>query len=251
MCVLAHTTNPTLCAGVCQQLHILKEAYAHAQEKNLRQRRQRRQRRRLESEHTNIQDGYHDGKRSMLSTDKVTIHIDDMLKEGLVYVREHAQKALILNTFPYWMHTYSQMFFYNLEPPIKLLNMLYKNPSESPYATLVSEKAASTDNSHLRSKPNIKPKPSPHFFQVDAALRVEYRDEALKELLRRKPSLVSYVPESIPTENKAQGREKHQGAELEISCDVAWEIYEHFKQDFVCLGYEMPAVCLKQTCLKT
>ena len=35
------------------------------------------------------------------------------------------------------------------------------------------------------------------------------------------------------------------------SCKTAWMIYEHFKQDFICLGYELPPECLKDECKST
>jgi len=70
-----------------------------------------------------------------------------------------------------------------------------------------------------------------------------------EEVKSKYPKYLGGYPEVFMHRNSHHGRD---GGEEEdsyrYSCEVAWKIYEYFIQDFVCLGYKMPAECLKEEC---
>ena len=125
----------------------------------------------------------------------------------------------------YFPHIFSQMFFLNQYPP----------------------------------KRWYSPRSTPSMSDVDFYIRQERLEEGVQKAKRTIQSVKSFFPDTIKTKNFHEGRAKGEVNEFNVSdsgdgelyrysCEVAWKIYEYFKQDFVCLGYKMPAECLKEEC---
>jgi len=132
-----------------------------------------------------------------------------------------------LNAFDYWNHLTSQMHFINQYPP----------PN------------------------NVDHGIDPSFFSIDAAIRLEHMKEGMGIIGKAFPTLSNILPQNMTKSNVHEGRgkkkkkvqvahpqKKSDSPTSSIPCGVAWKIYDYFKQDFVCLKYEMPPQCLKEEC---
>ena len=86
---------------------------------------------------------------------------------------------------------------------------------------------------------------SPSVNEISALVHMEHMEDGMAELSERFPELMIRASDAAH-KNKNQG---NLHAENErIPCSLAWEIHDYFIQDFICLGYEMPAECLKEEC---
>ena len=111
------------------------------------------------------------------------------------------------------LHTASQMYFLNLHPPRKYYD--------------------TTTN------------PSVH--EIDVLVHLEHMEDGIEGLREMYPELLRNTPKHPKRLNQHEGRGEERREEV-IPCSLAWEIYDYYIQDFVCLGYELPAECLKEEC---
>jgi len=94
------------------------------------------------------------------------------------------------------------------------------------------------DNLHLKRIVN----------EVDVTVRIEHMKEALLVMQEKYPTYATFDPDKLGLQMNSY---KNSGSDdLRFSCDVAWEMYDYYIQDFICLGYELPQECLKQECRK-
>ena len=154
---------------------------------------------------------------------------DKEVKLALLYLKQWGTSpAFDLKDPPYWLHLHSQMYF---------INMIHANPINVPF-----EKSQMGRNKAYKTY-------SPDRYKIDFTWKMERREEVLNRTKELFPAIAKYLPNHIDRMNVQAGRTG--GAsnnKVSLSCDTAWKIYEHFKQDFVCLGYEMPEECLKPEC---
>ena len=206
---------------------------------------------------------------------------DEIFKKGIEYMYAWSIYGTFHFPIPsFWTHLASQMYFYNIEPiPSRLPKDLYKTlygdelriettkgameerrslrrrakRGERGDATLSSLSHRSlryvnpsrlhtdVENYAVLSKEEMK-----ELFRIDAAIRVEHRDQGF-DILREE--VLPHLKDAIPNHTPILNTHKSNQNNLILSCDTAWQLYEFFKQDFVCLGYEMPVECLKRECM--
>jgi len=71
----------------------------------------------------------------------------------------------------------------------------------------------------------------------------------MKKMKDLHPEFSNQLPNKDMNGNDHAGRQGWgSDSQVSISCKTAWDIYNYFVQDFVCLGYEMPTECLKEEC---
>ena len=115
----------------------------------------------------------------------------------------------------YPLHLMSQMTFYNLYPPESLYNQ-------------------SKEHDHKVKN------------GLDIAIRVEKLSKGWSEAMDSFPNYLKDYPPVHQTKNHKHGRSQKEEDSARYSCQVAWEVYEYFKQDFICLGYELPIECMRK-----
>jgi len=89
---------------------------------------------------------------------------------------------------------------------------------------------------------------------VNGAIRLERRDEGLKEIQKLYPQFAQTTPDHTEQLNRHQGRDNWKDEEIVIGCEVGWKLFEYFKQDFICLAFRIlrergsATWCLKKEC---
>ena len=179
----------------------------------------------------------------------------------------------------YYHHLTSQMYFYNLQPmdrnkPVTLppsFKTLQGNSAHNQTAS--NNNTTSSPDTPADRSTNTKVKWTKELrslYRVDAALRLEWRDEALHSLREHFPGFKHSIPETTVVSNihegvgntkfgqvshdKSYSRSKNvkarkmEGEAEEYSCDLAWALYRYFIQDFECFKYKLPPQCYKEAC---
>jgi hypothetical protein len=76
--------------------------------------------------------------------------------------------------------------------------------------------------------------------------RLEHYDDSILTYMAR----LGLTP---PKGNKTRAVNADEGGFLrhalkKVPCSILWQLYAYYRQDFVCLGYHMPAICYRDAC---
>ena len=129
---------------------------------------------------------------------------------GCMEVRMNGNRRLDFIDRIHPLHTASQMYLLNLHPPQKYYD---------------------TAN-------------DPSVVEIDALIRLEHIDDGMAQVRQMYPDLMKGIPKHLERVNQRSNGT----VEDAYPCWLAWAIHDYYIQDFVCLGYEMPAECMKEEC---